>query len=188
MSRTASSVRMALHEPSPDVLSGAALSACGAYRYHLVRGWGRGSGCVVFVMLNPSTADGAADDPTIRKCAGFARRRGAASLSVVNLYAYRATKPAELCRAARDGRDIVGPDNDAFIQRAMGRVGVSDVVFAWGALSAQRPPGMRDRVQQVIELAQYVRQRPVCLARSNDGDPRHPLMLGYDAATWSAWP
>ena len=92
----------------------AVLSDCGTYRYRLWRKWGCGSP-LLFVMLNPSTADAEVDDATIRRCLGFADAHGFGELEVVNLYAYRATDPADLKRAGYP----VGPDNDAHIEDAM---------------------------------------------------------------------
>ncbi|HEX2136504.1 MAG TPA: DUF1643 domain-containing protein [Microvirga sp.] len=104
----------------------ALFSPCGAYRYRLARRWAEGP-MVAFIMLNPSTADGSIDDPTIRRCIGYAQTWGYGALAVGNLYALRATEPAELRRA----RDPTGPDNDRHLEgmtRAAARV-----VCAWGA-------------------------------------------------------
>ena len=110
----------------------AVLSDDGRYRY--THGRRRAPGPLMgFVMLNPSTADAYADDPTIRRCVGFARREGLAGIEVVNLFAYRTPKPAALTAAGRGGVDIVGPDNDTEIRRlAADRFGVPLVVAAWG--------------------------------------------------------
>jgi hypothetical protein len=78
------------------VKSGAELSACRTYRYRLWRQWDADLAPVVWVMLNPSTADESADDPTIRKCIGFAQRWGYGGIEVVNLYAYRSPDPRQL--------------------------------------------------------------------------------------------
>ena len=72
----------------------ATLSECGLYRYDLWRTWATGPH-VTFVMCNPSTADAEIDDPTIRRCIGFAQEWGFAGLVVVNLYAYRATEVSD---------------------------------------------------------------------------------------------
>jgi hypothetical protein len=97
------------------VRSGASLSLCGRYRFDLTREWGcrpvKPDRRVAFVMLNPSTADGHADDPTIRRCMGFAREWGFDGLVVVNLFAMRATRPDDVVKVLRAGGDAVGPDN-----------------------------------------------------------------------------
>jgi hypothetical protein len=84
-------------------------------------------------MLNPSTADASQDDPTIRRCIGFARQWGCGRLVVLNLFAFRATDPADLKRAA----DPVGPENRAWFDRTL----VDDlvggpVVCGWGVHGA----------------------------------------------------
>src|SRR5437868_12651695 len=78
----------------------AVISPCGKFRYRLTRQWGEGA-ALPFVMLNPSTADAEQDDPTIRKCVGFAKRMGYDGIEVVNLYAYRATKPTQDRKSTR---------------------------------------------------------------------------------------
>jgi hypothetical protein len=86
----------------------------GVYRYSLWRHLGDGPGRVLFVMLNPSTADETTDDPTIRRCATFATGWGYGHLEVCNLFAYRAIDPRQLRRVG----DPVGPLNDSMIARA----------------------------------------------------------------------
>src|SRR3954470_11499675 len=79
----------------PVIEKSAAFSSCMTWRYRLTRYWGPGS-MLPFVMLNPSTADDEVDDPTIRRCMGFARREGLGGIVVANLYALRATYPKSL--------------------------------------------------------------------------------------------
>src|ERR1019366_833740 len=83
------------------------------YRYSLWRRVGESRRRVLFVMLNPSTADAIVDDPTIRRCMGFARTWGFGELEVCNLFAYRSPCPSALLRAA----DPVGPSNDRALRR-----------------------------------------------------------------------
>lgn len=80
------------------VARSAKISVCGRYRYFLERVLPSGDGAMCFVMLNPSTADGEADDATIRRCIYFAGREGCKNLWVVNLFAFRATDPRELLK------------------------------------------------------------------------------------------
>jgi hypothetical protein len=150
----------------------ATLSPCGAYRYRLTRLWAPDQPPLTFVMLNPSTADHQQDDPTIRKCCGFARRLGYGGIRVFNLFALRSTMPAGLLFHA----DPVGPRNDEFLSSTT--VGIT--ILAWGAPS-------NARVRQLVEARQHavlamLRERPLfCLGRTNDGAPRHPLMLAYES-------
>lgn len=143
-------------------VTGAILSNDLRYRYLLSRSWGAGP-MAAFVMLNPSTADASENDPTIRRCIGFANSWGYAGLLVANLYAYRSTSPANLW--LQD--DPVGPDNDRHLREMLG--GELLVVAAWGANA--RP----DRVAQFWELAG---DREVHALRvTKGGAPGHPLYL-----------
>lgn len=148
------------------------------YRYRLVRpktcAWPIPP--TLWVMLNPSTADEVRNDPTIRKCRGFqavwaAGERGAAC-EVVNLFALRATDPAELPKHP----DPVGPDNDSHIAGAALDVlsGGGKVVFAWGANRFAR-----ERAAIVTASLAELGQPVYCLGTTKDGSPRHPLYVPY---------
>ncbi len=163
--------------------SDALISDCGQYRYRLWRHWGDGcAGTAVFLMLNPSTADGHVDDPTIRKCVGFAKRWGLHGIRVVNLFALRSTDPKGLLGAT----DPVGPENDEHVDAVTNpaRWHASDdaryrVVCAWGAVgSGALRKLIAARVRHV--MVTLGRRELWCLGRSREGHPRHPLMLGYD--------
>ncbi len=145
---------------------GAAFDADGRYRYRLTRRWRDGRGRVVFVLLNPSTADARVDDPTIRRCMGFARRWRHRELEVVNLFAYRATRPAALRAAPHP----VGPENDAYLLQAVRRA--QRVVLAWGIHGRF---GGRDA--EVLALLAPFANRLQCLGRTQGGHPRHVLYL-----------
>lgn len=146
----------------------AVFDADGTYRYRLRRTWAPGRR-VVFVMLNPNNADAVRDDPTIRRCVGFARRWGFGSLDVVNLFGYRAVDPRVLGRVA----DPVGPDNDRHLARAVRRADL--VVCAWGASRVAR--------KRAAEVARILRVADVrCLGLTKAGAPCHPLYLRGDAA------
>ena len=143
----------------------ATISDCGQYRYDLGRRWAPGPR-LLWVMLNPSTADAMEDDPTIRRCIGFSKRDGYGSLIVVNLYAYRATNPKALLTAD----DPEGPDNWWHIQRA---VRSSDaVVYAWGATTM---PSDRH-----LWHGGALIPSPLCLGHTKAGHPRHPLYVKGD--------
>ena len=107
------------------MVSWAAFNEARTHRYLLARSWQPGLPVMTWIMLNPSTADAFADDPTIRRCVSFARREGCGGIVVTNLFALRATDPREL----RLHSDPVGACNDQVIDaHACGTV-----VVAWGA-------------------------------------------------------
>src|SRR5882724_4976365 len=95
-----------------DIGNGAVLSDCERYRYALWRRWAERP-AVLFVGLNPSTADALQDDPTIRRCIRFAKAWGYGALYMGNLFAFRATDP----RAMKAEADAVGPDNDGWLRQ-----------------------------------------------------------------------
>lgn len=153
----------------------AIISSCGQYRYALTREHvdplTTVRGPAMFIMLNPSTADAAHDDPTIRRCKGFASLWGCSGIVVANLYALRATDPRELWKHASP----VGPENDAHLQRLVAGAGL--VVCAWGAHA--RP----DRVDVVRQILAAAGRRAMCLGvTKNTGAPRHPLYVPYKQA------
>lgn len=146
------------------------------YRYLLWRTWSDVPP-VLFVMLNPSTADAEEDDPTIRRCIGFARRWGAGGLRVVNLYPWRATNPADL----PDGPEVFGElplgheANAQAIERAL--VGVGRVIAAWGANPGPWPSQPAVITAQICGAGRSLE----ALGLTKDGAPRHPLYLRADA-------
>jgi hypothetical protein len=146
----------------------AVISECGTYRYVLTRHipqlirWVRPC---LFVMLNPSTADADVDDPTIRRCIGFARTWGCTELTVVNLFALRATDPKELTKHA----DPIGPDNDQHIEEQVEKHwSTGKIVAAWGAHPLAKPRSDWFRGQFGIVD---------CLGLTQAGAPRHPLYV-----------
>lgn len=68
------------------------------YRYELYRNWDASKEMVFFIMLNPSKADAESDDPTIRRCIGFAKSWGYGSICVGNLFPFRTTDPKTLLK------------------------------------------------------------------------------------------
>lgn len=146
----------------------AILSLCGQYRYLLKRPSEIAApekGTAFFIMLNPSTADAENDDPTIRRCRGFARDWGCAGLVVANLYAYRSTDPSLLNQVS----DPIGPENNAYLSSLASEFG--DVICAWGNNAA---------IEREIEVADILKKagaRMWCLGTTKSGSPKHPLYL-----------
>lgn len=143
----------------------ATFSPCGKYRHTLKRQWsgGGGRGEVCFVGLNPSTADASQDDPTIRRCVNFAKSWGFDGLRMVNLFAFRATKPEKMAAAA----DPIGPENDINLRIADEMSNM--VVAAWGASYCY----LLDRDTEVRKLF----SRMYVLRLTKHGHPNHPLYL-----------
>lgn len=132
------------------------------YRYQLSRIWDETLPTLLFVMLNPSTADASIDDPTIRRVISFTKSWNYGGVYVSNLYAYRSTDP----RCLKDASDPVGMDNKAHIAHMLTLV--DKVVYAWGN-NEKEPIWLRDLVET-----------PYCIALSKTGIPKHPLYLKGD--------
>ncbi len=119
---------------------------------------------LVFVMLNPSTADASKDDNTIRRCRRFAADNLYTGIIVVNLFAFRATSPADLFKAT----DPDGPLNEQYIsEQTRGR----DVCCAWGA---NAPLQKADRIRKLLTDSAA---NTFCLGATKQGAPRHPLYV-----------
>lgn len=146
------------------------------YRWYLKRYW-ENRKALVFIGLNPSTADSSRDDPTIRRCVSFAQRDGYGGIIMLNLFAYRATDPKIL----RTVDDPVGEENNDKTIRSLCRN--HSVVLAWGNESSAF---IRRRAIHVMCLLQTVgsRRSLLCLGKTKNGSPRHPLYVrgsqGFD--------
>ena len=154
--------------PADGVGRSAAVSRCGRYRWWLRRAVPGGSGrAVCFLMLNPSRADATVDDPTIRRCLGFARRWGYSVLEVRNLFCWRSSDPRSLLTAADPAGGVRG-------DRELAAAADADLVgAAWGGWV----PFERDRAALAL-----LGGRPLmCLGRTKGGGPRHPLYVRGEA-------
>lgn len=152
--------------------SGAMISECGNYRYHLWRVWDDERPILCFVMLNPSTANATEDDPTIRRCLGFAKRDGYGGISVRNLFALRATDPRQLVRVP----DPVGPENQKHLLACRNVSLLTRLVAAWGKLPGGK--ALKSLAQNSINIVRM--NYPYCLGTNGDGSPKHPLYLAND--------
>lgn len=150
-----------------DNRHGAVLSDDREYRYRLWRTWDVSKPTLAFVMLNPSTADESEDDPTIRRCLGYAKDWGYGKLVVGNLFALRSTDPDNL----REHEQPVGPENDAHLREICDDA--EKVVAAWGANGTYQGRGRE--VTGMLEGELYA------LDTTKDGQPVHPLYQPKDA-------
>lgn len=151
----------------------ATISPCGLYRYSLERWWGEGPRLLV-VMLNPSKADATINDPTIGRIVGFAEREKMAGATVCNIFAYRATDPADMARA----RDPIGPENDDYLKAMADHAAGAGlpILCAWGAHKMAKA-----RSRDVAAMMRARGARLVCLATSQSGAPVHPLYQRREA-------
>lgn len=161
-----------LVKPPLEIAGRASLSPCERYRYTLFRDWEDGPK-LTFIMLNPSTADAMLDDRTIGRCIRFAQDHGFTGLRVGNVFAFRATDPADMKAAL----DPVGPGNDDALREmfVQARDAETPIVAAWGVHGAHL-----GRADQVVALAASVGVGLHCLGTSKEGHPRHPLYIRAD--------
>ena len=143
----------------------ATLSACGLYRYELKRIWDETRPLVLFICLNPSTADAESEDNTSRVCINYAKRWKFGGLLIGNLFAYRSTDP----RALRHVCDPVGPENDIWLKKL--QTESSLVICAW-----TKTGKLMGRSQHVLSFI----KNPHCLVQGKDGYPGHPLYKRAD--------
>ncbi len=134
------------------------------YRYALWRTWKPGDGHVLFIGLNPSTADEKEDDPTIRRCIGFAKDSGYGGMNMVNLFAYRATNPREMMKA----ESPIGPKNNHYLQMYFDPIGFN--IACWGIWGVYLNRGQQVRDMLGDECLH-------CFGLTKNGEPRHPLYL-----------
>ncbi len=137
----------------------------GDYRYLLWREWESDNKTVSFIMLNPSRADAQINDPTITRCIKFAQAWGYGRLEVVNLFAYRTSKPSLLKQVT----EPIGKDNDRYILETV--LKSDKVILAWGNHGT-----WQKRDSYTLELLKK-HSHIYCLGITKKGCPRHPLYL-----------
>ncbi len=151
--------------------SSAVISPCERYRYVLRRRWAEGGKTLLWILINPSTADASKNDPTVKKGAGFSQRWGFNALVFANLFAFRSTDARGLLEP---GLDIIGPQNDHWLDLLIGEH--EHVILAWGA---HHPQLVEKRMPSLVEIMGKHKRTAWCLGTSQRGQPLHPLMLGY---------
>ncbi len=161
----------------------AEFSEDGRYRYYLTRRWDNGRYPIIFALLNPSTATAETDDPTIRRCIGYARKWGYGGLIVVNLFALRSPNPETLYTLD----DPVGPENKEYWDKAIhearqdalygeGPGYESPILCGWGTHGGH--------MNQDDAALGWLEQRParaLALGVTKEKFPRHPLYTRKDA-------
>jgi len=138
----------------------------GIYRYDLFRTWDESKPMVLFVMLNPSTADEYKLDRTVNRCRIFAEAWGCGSFHVVNVFALISTDP----KALDEAKDPIGPHNDKYIKELAKKAG--KVIVAWGSYKLAAT-----RSEKVLKALRKHHKELYCLGTTKDGKPRHPLYV-----------
>jgi len=143
---------------------GAEFSEDRKYRFALWRTWGHtDKGKVMFIGLNPSTANEQLNDPTIKRCINFAKSWGYGGMFMLNLYAYVSTDPKKLVLD-----ENILKNNENLLEYSK----KSDiVVFAWGCFKSHKK-----RMKEVESMFPDA----YCINKSKDGFPCHPLFQKGD--------
>jgi hypothetical protein len=149
---------------TPEEMKGASFSICRTYRYALWRKWDAAKPMVMFIGLNPSTANEASDDPTIRRVISFAKTWGYGGVYMLNLFAIVSPYPEVLITASNP----LG-NNDAYLSE-FGSIS-KDIVFAWGSFKEAK-----DRANKVSAMFPNAKALHV----NKDGSPKHPLYVKGD--------
>ena len=144
------------------IYKNATFSNCRKYRYSLSRIWDKKKKLVLFIGLNPSTANEEVDDPTIRRCVNYVENWGYGGLIMANLFAYRVTLPSGLKKV----KYPIGEDNDKYIMTLSKKADIT--VAAWG-----NNGNLYGRDKQVFDLIPNL----MCLKLNKSGQPAHPLYL-----------
>jgi hypothetical protein len=157
--------------------TGAEISGCGRFRYLLTREWDSSLPACAFIGLNPSTADGNQDDPTIRRCVSFAASWGYGKLYMLNLHPYRATNPADMLADLKQESSLPIAEICSIWapqKRAINHVrDTADIaVAAWGS-HAKHP----DLKKLAASCADFLGPKLFALSLTKDGHPAHPLYL-----------
>lgn len=141
--------------------SGAFFSDCRKYRYALWRIWDESKPLVMFIGLNPSTANETETDNTITRIKGIVKNWGYGGFYMTNLFAYVSTDPNKL---------LLPEATDSLNDHCLGIVSskCEKIVFAWGAF---KQAGLRSK--EVIAMF----PNAYALKLTKDGSPWHPLYV-----------
>lgn len=140
------------------------------HRYVLKRAWNDQGKRMMFIGLNPSTATEIVNDPTITRVIGYAKREGFGSVSICNIFSFRATLPSDLKKSG----DPIGKETDNLMIR---EAEDSDVILlGWGNHAS-----FMDRGKKVRELLKPFKEKTFCLGLTKSAEPKHPLYLRKDA-------
>lgn len=163
------------------MIKSAVISKCERHRYSLTRCWNYNPETkalppkekrICWVMLNPSTADGLSDDPTMRLVIEFSKLFGYDMVEVVNLYAIRSSSPKILTDPNLWPHELLGLDNEEYQEEALENA--DKVVLAWGATEAAV-----DVAQGFMASHSDYSHKFYHLGLTKGGAPKHPRGFAY---------
>ena len=148
----------------------AAFSPCRQWRYHLQQVWDESRPNLLWLMLNPSTADETQNDPTVERCEMRAHMWNYGGVEVYNIFAFRATDPKNMKAA----EDPVGPENDKWLAKFAIKSQQTLAIAGWGNHGSHQ-----NRNRDVIKILNQKMADVKALKINASGDPKHPLYIGY---------
>lgn len=148
----------------------AVFSPCRKWRYHLQHVWDDNQPNLLWLMLNPSTADETQNDPTVERCEQRARMWGYGGVEIYNIFGFRATDPNNM----KAYGDPVGPDNDKWITKFALKSQQTLAIAGWGNHGSHNK-----RNEEIIKIITQNNGRVKALKINASGDPKHPLYVGY---------
>ncbi len=134
------------------------------HRYVLIREWDLSKPSLMIISLNPSTADEKKNDPTVRRCIGFAKKWGFGKLLMTNIFAFRATIPKDLFNS----KNPIGDKNNYWLKKLSKTT--DKVVLAYGNHGR-----FKNRHEEILKMINNL----YCIKKSKTGMPMHPLYLKY---------
>ena len=149
--------------PAAAVEKGATFSSCRKYRFELHRIWDKEKSCVMFVGLNPSTANEQTDDATIRRVIGFAKKWGYGGVYMLNCFPFVSTNPDDLKDRA------MLKENDKYLE-LIGKEVCEQVIFAWGAFDI-----VKETSRDIALTVMFPNAKALVI--NKDRSPRHPLYV-----------
>ncbi|HWY11777.1 MAG TPA: DUF1643 domain-containing protein [Bacteroidia bacterium] len=145
--------------------NGAIFSECRKYRYALWRIWDKSKPMVMFIGLNPSTANENKDDATIRRVRTIASTLGYGGVYMTNCFPYISTDPKQLNEFGNTATN----DHWLLLVKDI----CHDVIFAWGNFKIVSESG---RNKELIEMFPNAK----ALHINKNGSPKHPLYCPSD--------
>ena len=146
------------------IKSNAIFSEDRIHRYVLIREWDLDKPSLMFVGLNPSTADEEKNDPTVRRCIGFAKRWGFGKLLMTNIFAFRSTLPKNLFKS----ENPIGNKNNYWLKKLSKKA--DKIVLAYGNHGK-----FNNRHEEILKIV----DNPHCIKKTKNDMPIHPLYVKY---------
>lgn len=150
--------------------NGASFSECREYRFALWRIWDESKPLVMFIGLNPSTANETEPDQTIKSVTRISKNLGYGGFYMMNCFPYVSTNPNDLI----DHDKTVYSQQQFFINnQKLKEVSdkCKDIVFAWGKFKV-----LQKRSLELIKMFPHAK----ALILNKDNSPRHPLYVKSD--------